>query len=58
MDASQKIIETLKKSTAPMSAGEIAESTGIDRKVIDKTMKALKESGQITSPRRCYWTAS
>jgi biotin operon repressor len=58
MDSAQKILETLKKSNAPMSAGELAVSTGIDRKEIDKAMKALKDNGKITSPRRCYWTIS
>ena len=58
MDTSQKILDALKKSAAPMSAGELAEKTGIDRKEVDKAMKVLKESGKITSPKRCYWTAS
>jgi biotin operon repressor len=57
MNTVQTILETLKKSGNPMSAGEIAESTGIGRKEIDKAMKILKESGEIISPRRCYWTA-
>jgi biotin operon repressor len=58
MENTQKIFETLKKSNVPMSAGELAESTGIERKEVDKAMKALKESGKITSPRRCYWAAN
>ena len=57
MDAAQSILQTLKASGNPMSAGEIAEKTGIERKEVDKAMKTLKESGKITSPRRCYWTA-
>jgi biotin operon repressor len=57
MEITEKILETLKKSANPMSAGEIAEKTGIDRKEIDKAMKVLKDSGKIISPRRCYWTA-
>jgi biotin operon repressor len=58
MEAAQKILEILKKSDVAMSAGELTEKTGIDRKEVDKAMKALKESGTITSPRRCYWTAN
>ena len=57
MNTAQKILETLKRSGSPMTAGEIAENTGIDRKEVDKTMKNLKEQGEIISPRRCYWTA-
>lgn len=58
MNTEEKIIEILKTSDNPMSAGQLADSSGIDRKEIDKAMKALKENGKITSPRRCYWTAS
>ena len=58
MNTEEKIIETLKSSDKAMSAGQLAESSGIDRKEIDKAMKALKESGKITSPKRCYWTVS
>ncbi len=57
METTEKILETLKKSTNPMSAGELAEKTGINRKEIDKAMKVLKDSKKITSPRRCYWSA-
>jgi biotin operon repressor len=58
MDPIQKILESLKNSKTPMSAGELAEKTGIERKEVDKAMKTLKETGKITSPRRCYWTVA
>jgi len=58
MNTEEKIIETLKASKQPMSAGQIADSSAIDRKEIDKAMKVLKEKGAIVSPRRCYWTVS
>ena len=58
MNTEEKIIETLKTSEQPMSAGQLSDNTGIDRKEVDKAMKALKESGKIVSPKRCYWTVS
>lgn len=58
MSTEDKVIETLKTSGQPMSAGQIAENSGIDRKEIDKAMKVLKDGGQIVSPKRCYWTVS
>jgi biotin operon repressor len=58
MNTEEKIIDTLKASEKPMSAGQIADSSSIDRKEIDKAMKVLKENGTIVSPRRCYWTIS
>jgi DNA-binding IscR family transcriptional regulator len=55
MDAKTTILDTLKKEGQPMSAGQIAEKCGIDRKEVDKVMKTLKEEGLIESPKRCYW---
>jgi predicted ArsR family transcriptional regulator len=55
MDAKNTVLEVLKNEGAPMSAGQIAEKCGLDRKEIDKAMKSLKEEELIVSPRRCYW---
>ena len=55
MEITDKIIEAMKTAAKPLSAGQIADTTGIDRKEIDKAMKVLKESGRIVSPKRCYW---
>ena len=51
----KKVLETLKKASEPLNAGKIAELSGLDRKEVDKVMKALKKEGAIVSPRRCYW---
>ena len=55
MDVTEQIIEAMEKSAQPMSAGQVADVTGIDRKEIDKAMKALKKEEKIVSPKRCYW---
>ncbi len=57
MNTEDQIIETLKQNEKPMSAGQIAEKTGIDRKAVDKAMNKLKAEEKIVSPIRCYWTA-
>jgi biotin operon repressor len=57
MNTEDQIIETLKTNPKPMSAGQIAEATGIDRKMVDKAMNKLKTEERIVSPQRCYWTA-
>ncbi len=57
MNTEDQIIEALKQSEKPMSAGQIAEKTGLDRKVVDKTMSKLKTEEKIISPVRCFWTA-
>ncbi len=55
MDTAAKILSAMKKTGKPMSAGQIAEQLEIDRKEIDKGMKALKTEGKIVSPKNCFW---
>ncbi len=55
METTDKIIATMKAAGKPLSAGQIAESAGIDRKEVDKAMKVLKTEEKIESPKRCFW---
>jgi len=55
METSETLLKAMKAAKKPMSAGQIAEATGIDRKEVDKAMKTLKTQGLITSPKNCYW---
>jgi transcription initiation factor TFIIIB Brf1 subunit/transcription initiation factor TFIIB len=55
METTDKILSAMKKAGKPMSAGQIAEATGIDRKEIDKAMKVLKTDKRISSPKNCFW---
>ncbi len=55
MDTKAAILDVLQKEGKPMNAGQIADASGIDRKEVDKAMKALKEEERIVSPKRCYW---
>jgi predicted ArsR family transcriptional regulator len=57
MNTEEVIIAALKESEKPMSAGQIADKTGLDRKVVDKAMSKLKTEEKIISPVRCFWTA-
>ena len=56
MEPIDKIVKAFKGSKEPLSAGQIAEMTGIDRKEVDKIMNKLKKEEKIISPKRCYWT--
>ena len=58
MDATQQVLDAMKAAGEPLNAGKVAEMTGLDRKVVDKAMDALKKSGAIVSPKRCYWQPS
>ncbi|MBN2484375.1 MAG: HTH domain-containing protein [Bacteroidales bacterium] len=55
METIEKVLEAMKSANKALSAGQISELTGIDRKEIDKAMKKLKTDGKIVSPKVCYW---
>lgn len=55
MAEKEQILEVMKKVGEPLNAGKIAELTGLDRKVVDKVMAAMKKDGSIVSPVRCKW---
>lgn len=55
MDNYDVILDFFSKSTKPVSAGQIATATGIDRKEVDKVMTKLKKEEKIVSPKVCYW---
>jgi len=55
MSEKEQILEAMKQANEPLNAGKIAELTGLDRKVVDKTMTAMKKDGSIISPVRCKW---
>ncbi len=57
MNTEDQILETLKQSEKPLSAGQIVDKTGLDRKAVDKAMTKLKTEEKIVSPQRCFWTA-
>jgi len=55
MEAKQQVLEAMKAAAEPLNAGKLAEMTGLERKAVDKAMDELKKSGEIVSPKRCYW---
>lgn len=55
MEAKEQVLDAMKKAGAPVNAGKLVELTGLDRKEVDKAMKALKTEGVIESPKMCYW---
>jgi biotin operon repressor len=58
MDTIEKVLSVMQKAGKAMSAGQIAETSGIDRKEVDKAMKKLKTDGKIVSPKNCFWQPS
>lgn len=51
------ILDTLKMSSEPLKSADIAKQTGLDKNVVDKALKTLKEQGLIDSPKRCFYAA-
>ncbi len=58
MELTDQILAVIEKAGAPVTAGQIVELSGVDRKEVDKAMKKLKTTEKITSPKNCYWEAA
>ena len=55
METTAKVLETMRSAGKPVSAGEVATLSGLDRKEVDKAFAQLKKDGAIVSPVRCKW---
>lgn len=55
MDVKEIVLDTLKKSSKPLKAGEIAQAAGLDKALVDKAIKELKKEEKINSPKRCFY---
>lgn len=55
MAVKDEVIKAMREAGKPMSAGDVAKATGIDRAEIDKAFKELKAENAIVSPVRCKW---
>lgn len=58
MDNTEKVLAAIKGAGVPVNASKVVELTGLDKKDVEKAMKALKDSNAIVSPKRCYWEAA
>lgn len=57
METKEIVFKAIETAGKPVKGGEIAESTGIDKKEIDKAIKKLVAEGKINSPVRCFYSA-
>lgn len=55
MDVKEQVLDAMRQAGKPVSAGEVATITGIDRKEVDKAFAALKKEAAIVSLVRCKW---
>jgi DNA-binding MarR family transcriptional regulator len=56
MNVNETVLNALKNAKEPMRPGDIAEATGLDKKEVDKAIKALKKEDKIISPKRCFYS--
>ena len=49
------VLKIMREAGKPVSAGEVATLSGLDRKIVDKVFADLKKAGEIVSPVRCKW---
>ena len=50
-----KVLAALKKAGKPMRPGDIAKDLGVESKAVSKAIAGLKKSGEVISPKRCYY---
>jgi len=55
MKEAEVVLKAMKKAGKPMKATEIAEASGLDKKVVDKAIKFLKTEEKIVSPKVCFY---
>lgn len=55
LEVKEKVLVTMKAEGRPLTAGDVANITGIDRKLVDKAFTQLKKEERIESPIRCKW---
>lgn len=55
MAAKDEVLKAMKEAGKPLSAGDVAKITGMDKAEVDKAFKELKAENAIVSPVRCKW---
>ncbi len=53
-----KVLEVLKGAEKPLKTADVANEADMDTKEASKIISKLKKEGLVTSPKRCYYTAS
>jgi predicted transcriptional regulator len=50
-----EVLRTMRDAGKPVSAGDVAKISGIDKTEVENAFKELKADGSIISPVRCKW---
>ena len=52
----KKVLAAMKKAGKPVRPGEVAKMIGEESKEVSKVISKLKKSGEVISPKRCYYS--
>ena len=55
MEPAQQVLEAMRAAGKPLNAAKLVEMTGLDRDTVNKAMNELKKTGEIVSPKVCFW---
>lgn len=55
MDNEKMVLDAFTKAGKALSAKEVAELSGVDKKDVDKIIKKLKAADKLDSPKKCYY---
>jgi len=50
------VLEAMRNAQKPVRPGDVAEMTGLDSKEVSNIFADLKKSGEIISPKRCFYS--
>ena len=54
-DKKKLVLEVMINAQKPVRPGEVTEKTGLDSKEVSKIISELKKSGEVISPKRCFY---
>ncbi|MEF2144703.1 MAG: transcriptional regulator [Desulfovibrionaceae bacterium] len=54
----EQVLEAMRKAGKPQRPGDVAKALGADPKDVSKAIQVLKESGKVTSPKRCFYQSA
>ena len=54
-DKTEIVLAKMKEAGKPVRPGDIVKMTGLEKDEVSKIINKLKKSGQITSPKRCFY---
>jgi hypothetical protein len=52
------VLNAMKAAGKPVKGAEVAAATGLDPKEVGKIIATLKKSGQVVSPKNCFYEAA